>query len=80
MTFPSQRVAVIGVGIMGSAIARRLLECGHTVRVFDLDTAKVAALEPHGAHVAGTAAMAAAEEVSALDPLVRLTTLSHGAG
>ena len=61
MTFPSQRVAVIGVGIMGSAIARRLLECGHTVRVFDLDTAKVAALEPHGAHVAGTAAMAAAE-------------------
>jgi 2-hydroxy-3-oxopropionate reductase len=34
-----QRVAVIGVGIMGSAIARRLLECGHAVCVFDLDSA-----------------------------------------
>ena len=32
---PGQRVAVIGVGIMGSAIARRLLECGHAVCVFD---------------------------------------------
>jgi 2-hydroxy-3-oxopropionate reductase len=60
MTFPSQRVAVIGVGIMGSAIARRLLECGHTVRVFDLDPAKVAALTQQGAHTAGTAAAAAA--------------------
>lgn len=56
---PGQRVAVIGVGIMGSAIARRLLECGHTVSVFDLDPQKVAALKPHGALVADTAATAA---------------------
>lgn len=56
---PGQRVAVIGVGIMGSAIARRLLECGHAVCVFDLDSAKVAALEQQGAHAAGTAATAA---------------------
>ncbi|MGJ7493601.1 NAD(P)-dependent oxidoreductase [Variovorax sp. RT4R15] len=60
MAFPSQRVAVIGVGIMGSAIARRLLDCGHSVSVFDLDPAKVAALEVHGAQAAGTAAAAAA--------------------
>ncbi|MEP6720613.1 MAG: NAD(P)-dependent oxidoreductase [Variovorax sp.] len=60
MAFPSQRVAVIGVGIMGSAIARRLLDCGHSVSVFDLDPAKVAALEGQGAQAAGTAAAAAA--------------------
>jgi 2-hydroxy-3-oxopropionate reductase len=59
MTFPSQRVAVIGVGIMGSAIARRLLECGHAVCVFDLDTAKVAALVQQGAQAAASAAEAA---------------------
>jgi len=56
---PGQRVAVIGVGIMGSAIARRLLECGHAVCVFDLDAAKVAALEQQGARAAGSAAAAA---------------------
>ncbi|MDM0055773.1 NAD(P)-dependent oxidoreductase [Variovorax fucosicus] len=60
MAFPSQRVAVVGVGIMGSAIARRLLDCGHTVSVFDLDPAKVTALEEQGAQAAGTAAAAAA--------------------
>ncbi|MDM0038621.1 NAD(P)-dependent oxidoreductase [Variovorax sp. J22G21] len=60
MAFPSQRVAVVGVGIMGSAIARRLLDCGHSVSVFDLDPAKVAALEVQGAQAAGTAAAAAA--------------------
>ncbi|MDR6429297.1 2-hydroxy-3-oxopropionate reductase [Variovorax paradoxus] len=56
---PGQRVAVIGVGIMGSAIARRLLECGHAVCVFDLDAAKVAALQQQGARAADTAAAAA---------------------
>ncbi|KQW63560.1 NAD(P)-dependent oxidoreductase [Variovorax sp. Root411] len=59
-TATGQRVAVIGVGIMGTAIARRLLECGHRVSVFDLDTAKVAALQVHGAQAAGTAQAAAA--------------------
>ncbi|MGO4606834.1 NAD(P)-dependent oxidoreductase [Variovorax sp. 2RAF20] len=59
-TVPSQRVAVIGVGIMGTAIARRLLECGHRVSVFDPDTAKVAALQAHGAQAAVTAQAAAA--------------------
>ena len=59
-TVPSQRVAVIGVGIMGTAIARRLLECGHRVSAFDPDTAKVAALQAHGAQAAVTAQAAAA--------------------
>jgi len=60
MTFHRQRIAVIGVGIMGSAIARRLLECGHAVSVFDPDKAKVQALQAQGAHAAATAADAAA--------------------
>ncbi|BEP49525.1 NAD(P)-dependent oxidoreductase [Variovorax sp. V116] len=51
---------MIGVGIMGSAIARRLLECGHAVSVFDPDKAKVQALQAQGAHAAPTAADAAA--------------------
>ena len=53
-----QRVAVLGVGIMGSAIARRLLDCGHSVTVFDLDPNKVAALVSHGASAAPSAAKA----------------------
>ncbi|MDN6888262.1 NAD(P)-binding domain-containing protein, partial [Variovorax sp. CAN2819] len=59
-TTTTARVAVIGVGIMGSAISRRLLECGHRVSVFDLDAAKVAALAEHGAMAAATAREAAA--------------------
>ena len=43
------KIAVIGAGIMGSAIAVRLLECNHSVSVFDLDAAKVAALVAKGA-------------------------------
>ncbi len=42
-------VAVIGAGIMGSAIATRLIERGLDVRVFDLDKDKVAALVAKGA-------------------------------
>jgi 2-hydroxy-3-oxopropionate reductase len=43
------KIAIIGAGIMGSAIATRLLECKHTVHLFDLDAAKVAALAAKGA-------------------------------
>lgn len=57
---PAAVVAVIGVGIMGSAISRRLLEGGHSVTVFDRDTAKVEALAALGARPAASAADAAA--------------------
>jgi 2-hydroxy-3-oxopropionate reductase len=46
-------VAVIGAGIMGSAIATRLLECEHKVSSFDLDPSKVASLVAKGASAAG---------------------------
>ena len=44
-----QKIALIGAGIMGSAIATRLLECGHIVTVYDLDREKVSALVAKGA-------------------------------
>ena len=45
----SQFISIIGAGLMGSAIATRLLECGHTVAVFDIDAAKLANLPKFGA-------------------------------
>jgi 2-hydroxy-3-oxopropionate reductase len=42
-------VGVIGLGVMGSAIARRLLEMGHAVRVYDVRDEAVRALEEEGA-------------------------------
>ncbi len=51
-------VGVIGIGIMGSAIAKRLIETGHPVQVFDLDKEKVAAAVKNGAQAAATPAAA----------------------
>lgn len=52
-------VAVIGVGIMGSAIAGRLLACGHRVALCDPHPDKLAPLVALGARAAGTPAEAA---------------------
>ncbi|RWO50492.1 NAD(P)-dependent oxidoreductase [Mesorhizobium sp.] len=52
------KIAVIGAGIMGSAIASRLLEEGQAVTVFDLDSTKVSALAGKGAASAASAAAA----------------------
>lgn len=53
------RVAVVGVGIMGNAIARRLVECGHSVAVFDLDRSKLEPLVALGAQASASTAEAA---------------------
>ena len=55
----AEQIAVIGAGLMGSAIATRLLGCGHSVTVFDIDAVKVAALVDKGAHSATSPAAAA---------------------
>lgn len=52
MSDPALRVAVIGAGIMGSAIAKRLIETGQQVTVSDLDASKVAGLVAMGAAAA----------------------------
>lgn len=54
----SERIALIGAGAMGSAIGTRLLETGNSLRVFDLDTEKVAHLVSLGATGAASAAQA----------------------
>jgi 2-hydroxy-3-oxopropionate reductase len=51
-------VAVVGVGIMGSAIAGRLLDRGHALTLFDLDPEKLAPLVSRGAAVAASPAEA----------------------
>ena len=52
----SIRLGFIGVGNMGSRIARRLMDHGYTVTVYDADYDKVSALERHGAEVAASVA------------------------
>ncbi|MET3598258.1 NAD(P)-dependent oxidoreductase [Martelella mangrovi] len=50
----TEAIAVIGAGIMGTAIATRLLEKGHRLTVSDLDAGKVAALVERGATAAAS--------------------------
>jgi 2-hydroxy-3-oxopropionate reductase len=54
----AEKIAVIGAGIMGAAISTRLLECGHSLQVFDIDPAKVATLVAKGAKAAPSPAVA----------------------
>jgi 2-hydroxy-3-oxopropionate reductase len=54
----SERIALIGAGVMGGAIGTRLLETGNTLKVFDLDTDKMAELVAKGAKAADSAAQA----------------------
>lgn len=56
----SNKVALIGAGVMGSAIGTRLAETGNDLVVFDLDAEKVAALVAKGATAAVSASSAAA--------------------
>jgi 2-hydroxy-3-oxopropionate reductase len=56
----SNKVALIGAGVMGNAIGTRLLETGNDLAVFDLDQTKVDALVSKGASASGSAAAAAA--------------------
>ncbi|RIX99735.1 NAD(P)-dependent oxidoreductase [Aureimonas flava] len=58
------RIGVVGVGVMGSAIAGRFLRTGHAVTLRDRDPGKTAPLAAEGAAVADTAeALMAASDV-----------------
>lgn len=48
----SERIGIVGVGVMGSAIAGRFLDTGCSVTLRDMDTAKVAPLVARGAKAA----------------------------
>ena len=53
-------VAVVGLGIMGGAIAANLVRAGHVVRGFDLDPERIASAPGAGVAVAASAADCAA--------------------
>ncbi len=53
-------VAVVGLGLMGTPIARHLLAAGHRVTGFDVDSERMAAATAAGVSAAGSAAAAAA--------------------
>lgn len=49
-------IALLGTGLMGLPMARRLLAAGHRLTVWNRDPSKAAPLAGEGAHVAGSAA------------------------
>src|SRR5277367_796 len=57
------KVAFIGLGNMGQAIARNLLKAGHEVTVYNRTRERAEALAGDGAIVAGSAAEAARQEL-----------------
>lgn len=64
-------IGFIGLGNMGAPMARRLVEAGHDVTVFDADPAKVASLAADGATAGGSAAEVAANAEFLLTSLPR---------
>ena len=62
------KVAVLGTGIMGAAMARNLLRAGHDVRVWNRDRAKTVPLTDAGAQ----AAVSPSEAVAGADVVVTM--------
>lgn len=60
MTSPTNTVAFLGIGLMGSRQAKRLLDAGYQVIAWNRSPEKARALEPFGARAADTAAKAVA--------------------
>ena len=54
-------IAVLGIGLMGYPMARRLCEAGHQVTAWNRSRAKAERLQPFGARVADTPAQAVAQ-------------------
>lgn len=69
----SKTVALIGAGAMGGAIGARLAQSGTTLRVFDLDPARLEPLTQLGA----TAAASAAEAASDADAVILSLNAPH---
>src|SRR5579864_7941783 len=70
----SSPVAVVGLGIMGGAIARNLLAAGMAVRGYDVDARQLEHLKPKGiaAHSAGEAAHGAGLMLTSLPSVAAL--------
>jgi 3-hydroxyisobutyrate dehydrogenase len=64
VTSPSLRLGFIGLGLMGTAMTLRLLECGASVTVWNLEPDRISGVAEHGAVPADTpAAVAAASDI-----------------
>src|SRR5436190_4870366 len=59
MPEPVESIAIIGLGIMGGAIARNLIAAGFRVGGFDIDKGRAAAGAASGVALRGSAAEAA---------------------
>lgn len=57
---PTDRIAVMGLGIIGSGMARNLLKAGYPLTVYNRNRARAEPFEAEGASVAGSPAEAAA--------------------
>jgi 2-hydroxy-3-oxopropionate reductase len=57
----TEKIGLVGAGIMGQAIGARLLQCGHALSVFDIDAGKVAELQAKGARSAASPAEATSQ-------------------
>jgi 3-hydroxyisobutyrate dehydrogenase-like beta-hydroxyacid dehydrogenase len=56
MAADKQKIGFIGLGLMGQALTRRLVACGHAVTGYDLLPDKVAAARRHGVEPAASVA------------------------
>lgn len=76
------KVAFIGLGRMGQAMARRLLDAGHDLLIYNRTPEKLAELASRGAKVAGSIAEAAAHGVviTMLADDAALAQVAEGAG
>src|SRR2546430_17203148 len=65
---PMAKLAFVGLGLMGTPMAVRLLEAGHDLTVWNRTAGKTGPLAERGASVASTPAQAAA----GVDPVLTL--------
>ena len=54
-------VGFVGIGLMGEAMTRRLLDCGYDVTVWNLEPERLDTVVPHGARAAASPAAVTAE-------------------
>jgi 3-hydroxyisobutyrate dehydrogenase-like beta-hydroxyacid dehydrogenase len=73
LTTSALKISLLGCGLMGQPMARRLLAAGYPLQVWNRSRAKAEALAPAGAVVADTPAAAVAQAD------VVITMLEHGA-
>ena len=71
------KVGFVGLGRMGQGMARRLLDAGHELTVFDQFAAQAAPLAAAGAHTAASVAELAARSEIVVTMLVEDSAIAH---